>query len=131
MKRHEATLARRCPTCGMGRAVPCYWPGRKPEKFDRPHPARLEETPERKTRRVLFEFDPANVPDFAPPQKKWRPEFSLREKCRACKAPPGVPCYRRGEPSERRASQPHFVRTGDARRAFENTEKAEKAKRYA
>lgn len=40
MKRHEATLARRCPTCGMPIGVQCYWPGRKPDTFDRPHPAR-------------------------------------------------------------------------------------------
>ncbi len=40
MKRHEATLARRCPLCCAPVGVPCYWPGRK-TTHDVPHPSRI------------------------------------------------------------------------------------------
>lgn len=98
MKRHEATLARRCPTCCAPKAVVCVWPGRK-TTHDVPHPARLL---------VVVETEAAGT--RAPARGA-----VLGVTCRQCRAPAGIPCYRRDETDDRLAAKPHEVRALDAR----------------
>lgn len=121
MKRHEATLARRCPTCCAPLGVVCYWPGR-PTTQDVPHPLRLRKNAEDRHRDYMREHmrtkaRAKEAAEVAAKRAEMRSQAGdvLAFRCRQCRAPAGVACHWPSERDERLSTQPHQRRVRDAR----------------
>ena len=136
MKRHEATLARRCPVCCAPVGVTCVWPGKRFSE-DVPHPLRLRENAEDRHRNDMREHQRtkarlARAADAAAMRAEMRSQAGdvLAFRCRQCRAPVGVACFWPSERDEQLAAKPHQVRVRDALQS-PLPKKAEKATRSA